>query len=395
MAIAIVWPAESRLVEISVRFERYIRGFRALGHEAYAVCTSAAALGFAEPAITCSNLAELNSPGFWDRLRPDAALVITWLGMADVLKALRPCCPFIVSIADSDGQVGVRAHPRASWQRMLAQQRTLINKVRAAKFWLQQYLYADRRVAAPAIASAELSDAVIVGSAKSVECLRHFYATMGRADLGRKVHAIPYPVDDCFSTSEVRKDRIERLVAIGRWDDPQKDAPWLAAALELALRRRPTLQVSLFGPGGERCFAPLCRKHQTVLLEGTKSAAIIAQRLAESRALVLSSLWESGPIVASEALSLGCTLIGPASIPSFASAVREGPFGTLAARRSPRALADAVLSEMAAWDAGQRDPIAQASYWRPRFTEAAVCGQLAALWQGSPSHGQQYAATAR
>src|SRR5262249_18510826 len=92
-----------------------------------------------------------------------------------------------------------------------------------------------------------------------------------------------------------------------------------------------------------------------------------------SRALVLSSRWESGPIVAFEALCLGASLVGPEWVPSVRGFCGEGPFGTLFQRQSPTALSAAIVEEMTAWKQGARKPQATAMRFRPRFSSRTVC----------------------
>jgi glycosyltransferase involved in cell wall biosynthesis len=132
----------------------------------------------------------------------------------------------------------------------------------------------------------------------------------------------------------------------------------------------------LVGPGGDAAFADLCRRQSRVTYHGPRQPEIVADLLRNARALLLSSRWESGPLVANEALSLGCTLVGPARVPSFEAICASGRYGTACRGGSSRSLAAAVLDELRAWDDGRRDPAAIAATWRPRFDPRTVCGQL-------------------
>jgi glycosyltransferase involved in cell wall biosynthesis len=90
-----------------------------------------------------------------------------------------------------------------------------------------------------------------------------------------------------------------------------------------------------------------------------------------SRVLLVSSRWESGPIVAFEALCSGTTVVGPAWVPACRWLAPDA--GRCFTRRSATALGAAVVSELQAWDAGHRDPAAVAARWRPWFDPAEVC----------------------
>jgi glycosyltransferase involved in cell wall biosynthesis len=374
--IAVVWAAEGRLVDISVRYERFLKGFRELGHEAFAVCTPESAEGFASPVEVCPSLGRMTDPAYWRSLGLDAAVVITWLGLGEVLSALKQACPWVVSIADSDGLVGERVHVGATLARSVFQHRSFLAKLAGAKFWLQRLLRPSLSYDASRLHSSGFADRIAICSEAARSHLGAFFRHHRRPDLAAKIAVAPYPVDDYFLSRPIQPVRARQLVAIGRWDDPQKDAPLLAAAISRALKRDPRCSFRVVGPGGERAFAPLSRRHPQVRYLGVQPPQVVADLLAESRALLLSSRWESGPIVANEALCLGCTVVGPDSLPAVKSFVAEGPFGTASRGRLAGRLAAAVGAEMRAWDVGRRDPAAIAAAWRPRFHPAEVCSAL-------------------
>jgi glycosyltransferase involved in cell wall biosynthesis len=378
MRIGLVWPGPTQLTRISVRYERYSRGFRRLGHEPIAVCIASAALGYEEAVVSAPHEAVLRDQAFYRRLDIDAAVVITWLGLPEVVAAIKAACPWVVSIADSDGQVGVRVHPRATLRQMLAQQHRWDMKLRAAKHWLQLYLGAPDTGAGPALASAEQADRTAVCSPVAVRHLRRFFTAYRRPDLAAKVISAPYPIDDCYLTGPVPSVRPERVIAIGRWEDPQKDPRLLCQALERHLAAGARTEVVLFGSGGERWFGALVTRHSRVRYLGVQPRDVIAEHLRSSRVLLLPSRWESGPVVLNEALASGCTVVGTPSVPSVVSACAEGRWGTVANDRSPAGLAAALGAELGAWDRRERAPAEIAATWRLRLEPAAVCAQLLA-----------------
>jgi len=110
MRIQLMFNNPSRLADSSIRYGRYIRGFRELGHEAAMITTvvSAEGVNWAE---TVPDTRSLFDPLLWARLSADLVLLPTWLGMADLLAAIRPSARRVVALADSDGYVGSRVHP--------------------------------------------------------------------------------------------------------------------------------------------------------------------------------------------------------------------------------------------------------------------------------------------
>src|SRR5437016_20156 len=108
MRIALVWNAQARLTDITVRQELYARGFEALGHEVLIVCPAAAAEGYPYPVQAVPLPADLADPSLWQQLGCDVAVMITWHMMAAILRAIRSAGTRVVAIADSDGQISVR-----------------------------------------------------------------------------------------------------------------------------------------------------------------------------------------------------------------------------------------------------------------------------------------------
>jgi glycosyltransferase involved in cell wall biosynthesis len=375
MRAGLIWAAEPRLVDISVRFERYVRGLQAAGCEVLTVCRPVAAPGYPYPLHT-ADLDEFRSPTFWKAVDLDVAILITWLALPDIVSAIKESGAYVVSLADSDGQIGARVHPRPLLRRMVAMHRAWDTKLRAAKHFVQLYLYGAPSRDRPVLDSATAADLVAVCSPRARDHLRQFFRHYRRPDLADKVVAVPYPVDDCYLRGDVPSRRANRAVAIGRWDDPQKDAPRLCRAVADFYRSGGTTEVAIVGAGGGRWLEPLCRRFPLARRLGVQPPDAIAHLLRHNRSLLLSSRWESGPIVLNEALACGCTVVGTDSVPSVLSACDEGPFGTVSAGRSAARLADALRVEMALWDAGRRDPAAIAAHWRPRFDPVAVCRQL-------------------
>src|SRR5262249_58146071 len=107
----------------------------------------------------------------------------------------------------------------------------------------------------------------------------------GRPELAARVAVIPYPVDECYLRGPVAAAaaRDRRLVAVGRWDDPQKNAPLLAAAVRRVLAVDPAVGFDLVGPGGEVVFGPLARRLPQVVYHGRKTPEEVAGLLRRGR----------------------------------------------------------------------------------------------------------------
>lgn len=375
MKIAIVWNHESRLLDCSFRFEQYIAGFRALGHQPVLVCTAESAAGFDAPLHLADDRSAFRRPEFWREVAAGVAVVVTWHRMSAVLEAMRGAGTRVIAIADSDGRVGVRVFPRFACERILVYGDGWIDRARRFKYWLGRFVSELRTRSEEddeAIRSTRASDVLALGHAEGARLFRRFLAHHGEEDLAARLVEVPFTIGASFFSCPIPETKDDLVVAVGRWDDPQKNAPLLARALALFAAERPRTAVTIFGAGGERVFAPLAGK---VDYRGVARQEVVAETLSRSRSIVFSSRWEGCPHAATEALALGATLVGT-PIPSLVSWTEDGRFGTVARRPRPRDLARALALEMVAWDAGRRDGATIAEHWRPRLVPEGVCRRL-------------------
>ncbi|WP_435022591.1 glycosyltransferase family 4 protein (plasmid) [Tundrisphaera sp. TA3] len=375
MKIQLVYDSPTRLADSSIRYERYLRGFRCLGHDASMITTAASAEG-SDWAESVPDRGALLDPALWAGIAPDLVLLPTWLGMADLLAAIRPHARHVVALADSDGHVGARAHPRESLARMVAGQPTPAGKLRSSGWWARQYLGLDRSVDRGVVESCRLCDRIVVFSPGAGANLSAFLRSAGCDTPDGGIVVAPYPVDEGFESAPVRIDREDQILAVGRWEDPQKGAGLLAAAVRELIRLGQPSRVVIVGSGGVDRFGPIARANPgRVEYRGVVAPAEVLALMDESRVLLSTSRWESGPIVAAEAVLRGCSVAGPRSIPGFRMFAEAG-CGSLFAGRSPRSVAEALRNEANARRDGWRDPRAIADAWRGHFTPRDVCERI-------------------
>lgn len=177
----------------------------------------------------------------------------------------------------------------------------------------------------------------------------------------------------------------ERLVvAAGQWDDERvKGTTLLKEVVEHLLQRDPAVKVEIYG----RCPSWLGEWHGTlgahdqlrVAMPGVVRNADLQGAYSRAKVSLCTSLRESFHISSAEALCCGCSVAGPEvpEIPSLKWFVGEG-CGSLA-KRTPRALADAVLGELKAWDNGARSADRIASLWQARLHAPQVARRILEL----------------
>ena len=378
MKIALVWPGEQPAVQLSFRFEHYVAGFAELGHEAFVVGRSLPGVDPPYPLEPVGSVEELSDSALWARLAVDVAIVFTWHRWSKLLVAIRSTGTRVVSIADTDGRVGLRAFPLVTLQQMFVYRKGVRSQIGCLKYWLTRFLTdglrggeEDREF----VESTRASDVVILGSSDAAACFGKFLDYAGAAEFKSRLRAVPYAVPISFCTTPLDHPREDRVVSIGRWSDPQKNTPLLVAALERFLKRRCSTKVSLFGSGAIECFGELADRFPEVEIHGVQPLHVVQQTVRTSRSLLVSSRWESGPHTATEALALGATLIGT-PIPAMVGLIEGGDWGRVSQRSSPNHFAKAMFDEMEAWDQGERRPLSIAETWRPRVSPTSVCSQL-------------------
>ncbi len=377
MKIALVWNGSISLDRISFRHENYQAGWTALGHDAVLVTARDLAGSFSGPTHIVDRREELERVETWKGVGADVAVAVTWHRMSGMLAAIRGAGTRVVAIADSDGQVGFAAHPRISWLRIGAYQKSLSGRLRALRYFCRRFAASAARrdpEELEFVASTRASDRVVLGSAPAIACFTRFLRQQSAGELATRLCEVPFAVPDSFCTRPLAP-KADRVAAIGRWSDPQKDAALLAAALSAFFVRRRATEVVVFGADSESVFGELARREPRLRLAGIQEPHRVAETLAASRVALFSSRWETGPHAATEALALGATLVS-APMPNLMGMIDSGSFGTLAGSRSPNALAQALGDELAAWDAGRRNAGAIAAHWRARLAPAAVCRRL-------------------
>lgn len=373
MRIALYWNNPYPLAATTVRHDLYAEGFERLGHEVVTACLSVAAANVKGRVVTFDAPDEPRHVAFWERLRPDLLVVVTWLNLYEELACARQAGASVIAISDSDGQVGFGGHRRHQLYRSVMQHSGLRDRVAAVKYFGQRLLNRQEE-SAQIVRSIEVSDSVLVNTAVAATNIAIFLGESGRSDLIARISVCPYPVDPRYLESPVAGKRPARMVAVGRWDSMQKDAALLRDALTCYYEAGGRTDTHIYGAGID-VFQTLSARYPAVVCHGVAAVEDIAESMRNAQALLLTSRWESGPIVAFEALCQGCTLVST-DIPNMRELIAGERFGALATARSPHSVATAIAREDERWRAGTRHANAIAEHWRPVFATSAVCERV-------------------
>jgi glycosyltransferase involved in cell wall biosynthesis len=220
------------------------------------------------------------------------------------------------------------------------------------------------------------ADIVTVNSPIGLQRMHRLLLRFNRQDLASKLRQIPAPArEDCKYHSSTEKRA--QIVAVGRWNSYQKDAPKLILALRQALQRLPNYQAVVVGSGGDM-LRELIRVHarevaDRIVISGFVDRETLLRYYQKAQIMFVPSRAESLHLGAAEALCCGCSVVGAATISSMQWFVSRAS-GTLAPRRTVDDFSDALLAEAEAWKKGERDPQNISEAWRSRIL-AKVCTQ--------------------
>jgi glycosyltransferase involved in cell wall biosynthesis len=376
----------------SVDMTEYLRGLDALGHEATMICLDRSE-GPPGYRVAAADRATLESPAFFEKLGLDGAIAFTWLDSDKIIKAMRSAGMRVLLRGDSDGMISVRHFPSHHLRVRLAATRGFVEKARGVKHWLHRYAIESRFEDRGRERCLAAADAIVLETEEAAANVEHFLNRRGRMDLVSRLHVVPHLVANAFIEASVPTQRKEIVTCVGRWEDPQKNAPLLAKTIDLHLSRNPGTVFQIIGPqSGRGQFAQLMRRRRQVRFLGPQTPAQVLEALAASRVLLSASRWEGAPVVANEALALGTTIVGT-PITAFIDISRRCQCGTVATRHGAPVLARALVEELGLWRAGRRDPLAISARWRPRLAPRAVIGELVNLLfpQQKPAFGKNAA----
>jgi glycosyltransferase involved in cell wall biosynthesis len=321
---------------------------------------------------------------FWREVGIDAAIMFTWLGYSQELKALREAGVKVVNRADSDGAYDFRLFARDKYRQIVAPIKAPVSRLRMLKAWLHSYFIQHRPILDALIASAENSDVIAIETGTARDRLIRTFRQCHRADLIERIIVSPHLIAPDILSVPLPERKSKKIIAIGRWNAHQKNAPLLYAALNGFLARHPDSQITIIGIGGEEAFHGLRNNHKmaTIVCTGAIPRDAMKSMIADSRILILSSRYESFHIAAHEALCLGATVVGPPVIP-LPDICGAGNYGTMAPTFHSVDLMNALECETAKWDSNIRDPAHISSFWRDRLDTVKVVHKMIALLQES------------
>jgi len=374
-----------------------MRGLSALG-----VDTGSITLGPARaddfPEMTRATQAELENPEWWLALHLDGLIFYTWgqPRYINMVRAAKKAGILVAQVTDAQGIMSPladwSAHIRAEnayfwqetrWKRMLR--------------WVCKILYSHTI----RLFTRDLAIVRAIGSSDRFFCVtpnaekrfRKLVSRLGHTKTAEHIHFVPLPVNFhfCYDGSI---PKINDVVAVGRWDSYQKRTPLLMESITKFLDSRQDVRFRIFGtttPELNDWHMKLpSEKRHCVILEGLIPNDQLVAPFQSAKVMLVSSAYESFHIASAEAICCGASVVAcrsPFLDPIEWQASRNS--GRLADRATGESLAQTLLDELAAWDKGERDPIAISAAWAHELHPDRVAARILELCQSSISQPEQ------
>ena len=332
------------------------------------------------PDIIRTSPAEMESVEWWKQFHLDAVVLCAW--------AAPRYTPIARAIKESGAKLIVRCdsgEPYSQWQKTVWQSfnshylfaRYLgkgwvtacgISLLRTPLFYIPA-LY-DNRI----VEHLSHADLILNETPEGVRLLQELLVKKGREDIAEKVQYVPHPItEDSRYSEEIKKEK--QIIAVGRWDNYQKNAPLLIRTLGKVLEERSDYEAHIFGEGEE-----VLRRLTKKLPEGVRIRIVIRGKLSheelipeyqKSRILFMPSRFEGCSVAAEEALTCGCSVVGGARLLCMLNFASKNS-GTLALEYSVEGMTAALGEEILRWECGSFSALESGRLWKKEVAASVI-----------------------
>ncbi len=353
--IGIVFNSPSEMRKSSIDYGKYYKGFKSIGLNCILFARKESVIGFDYPIETVDNETVFCREDYWKRFDLDYCLIPTWMGMNPILASLKKTNCRILNMIDSDGYFGTRVFPRYSLKNMVSYHNDWHSKIKCLYWWIRIYLFYHKVYAESVIDNFKLSDKIIVNSPQARRNIIDFLRYYNSSDLSSKIITSKYPVHEIF-LSQATVPKLNQIISIGRWESGQKNGALLKRVIKRFLSLKFNYRFVIVGTCQDNFFADLLRDFPNCVTHiPSASREEIYNLIRSSKILLSTSIYESGPIVADEALLSGTSLVAPLDIPLFNYYLSDNHFGTGFKARKVKSVVRALSQEIHRWEFGERN----------------------------------------
>lgn len=316
------------------------------------------------------------SPAFWGGTNYDLVICYTWLRKKylPMLSAIRKSAIKLIIKSDNDGRHTYPVTPRwgqdvvplfsISYFRILLrklQRRVLVN------FYLRAF-----------VNHIELADVVIIESPGAYANIAALLVHAGKPDLIAQIFPVQNPVDQSALICKLPLKR-KLVVAVGDWkrivgEGFQKNTDCMIKVVSKFLRIEPEYDVVIIGDlgGREEYFAKLdISQRNRLTICGNTVRQDMLEYLGQAQIFFMPSMTEGFSIAASEAVCMGCSIVGT-PLECLVYLARGGIGGTISYDFKTNAVFGALLADVNRWKRGDYDANDISQYWRARLASKLI-----------------------
>ena len=345
-------------------------GMRMLGVDARFVALGEPGERHDVPLITCT-LEQMREMEWWKRRGVTGVMLNAWAlpchePMAAAIKAAGIK---LVLMLDNEGLVSPHVWPWRYLRQKYYTEKEGGKWFPAGRALLKTAAGSLRMRHAGILRHLEHADLIVLPSPVAMQRYGEYLRAMKRPDLVSRLRFAPYPVIKEMTYSSVMPKR-QVIIAVGRWQSLQKNTPLLIRVLEAVLLAHRQYSARIVGSGPDvveklvQRISADCRPRIEIV--GRVEHQKLPAHYQGSQIFLCTSRYESFLIAAGEALCCGCSVVGDAGIASlpYLTALDSG---TTSCNSSFDKLRDAVVAEINAWQAGERDPVRISQAWQERL----------------------------
>lgn len=360
-------------------------GLRQLGQDSRFVALGEKTSCSTTPPLITGRLADFHDASWWRQWGATGVILNAWAAprYEPVARAIKAAGLGLVTRLDSSGCKSPRHNARRFFlmtRLLLADEGHPLPRLAALA---KTMLFGAVRSAHDDGMCAHLghADVITIESPLARTWLGELLQRLGRADLAERLRVLPHPVGEDFQLAPA-VPKTPLILAAGRWESHFKDTPKLIRVLGAVLARQPEARARIIGTGETVVRRELARQPAAVQARlefaGPRPHAELPRQMHDAQVIFCSSHLESFHLVSAEGLCCGCSVVGPADIPSMHWFTAD-QCGTLAPDRSDAALVAALEGELAGWRAGRREAGRISALWRARLPPAAVAAEAMRL----------------
>jgi len=308
------------------------KAFRDLGHEAYLVvhpatepCPAPGSCSHSEirnskspiPPVLWVSQQHVRDPIWWQSQKPDLVILGLWTRPKydPIRRAALSATPHVIERADSDGMRTAScgfftyAKRRFDYFRDRTYHWPSLLSIPASIFYSFASIIATPWIETRLARTLKLLPAVAVETPHATNLWKSLATRLG-AD-PEKIHCVPHPIQTDIFKFDPSIPKKNQIISVGRWESYQKNLPLLLKTLRAFLNHNPDWTSLVIGSG-----LPAKSPHSRITLLPSLTPKYLARLMRESRVFLFSSRYESFLLAGAEALTAGCSVVGPAGLPS-------------------------------------------------------------------------------